>query len=347
MNYMKKKIIEIFKNNLEYVYYARSGIVYHTLDIEEIYYLTRKGWKYNNIDSVSPPVINVCDICDCSKIMQYENAQFNLSYYMFLKKMKENNNLENFINNIINTKNIYYKEFYYHISDGPILENSIRIKGIDERIYTLKIDLVRAFIKCDEYEYYVKAVKNMMNGAKKYAIESKNVEYDNIIDEFYKWLEEINKSINYNIEISKNKFNINKEAFDKIDYDLILLIPNGCYKYIDIFASKNNINKMFFQEIHADDPRRGEHVINKVELKNKKVLIIDSAFSGRTLLTAKRLVEEKGGNPIILGIYPKSRNILNMMDYALIGNKVYNREELKDEEDLFIKLYINNLKECK
>ena len=65
---MKKKIVEIFNDNLEYVYYARSGIVYHTRNSEEIYYLKNKGWKYNKIDSVSPPTITICDICDCEKL---------------------------------------------------------------------------------------------------------------------------------------------------------------------------------------------------------------------------------------------------------------------------------------
>lgn len=85
---MKKKIVEIFKNNLEYVYYARSGIIYYTNDIVEISYLIGKGWKYNNVDSVSPPTITVCDICDSTKIMEYCNAQFNLAYYLFIKDLK-------------------------------------------------------------------------------------------------------------------------------------------------------------------------------------------------------------------------------------------------------------------
>ena len=103
----------MFNNNLEYVYYARSGIVYHTTDVEEIHYLSNRGWKYNKIDSISPPTITICDICDCEKIMQYDNAQFNLAYFLFITRLKENNKLENFIKNILNRKNMYYKDFYY------------------------------------------------------------------------------------------------------------------------------------------------------------------------------------------------------------------------------------------
>lgn len=74
--------------------------------------------------------------------------------------------------------------------------------------------------------------------------------------------------------------------------------------------------------------------------------MIDSAFSGKTLQIAKKYIQEQGGVPIILGIYPKSRSILNMMDYALIMNKIYNVKGLKSEdEDMFIKLYLENLKE--
>ena len=147
---MKKKIIEIFKNNLEYVSYARTGILYDTNDVEEINYLCKKGWKYNMINSLSPPVAIICDICDCSKIMQYGNAQFNLAYFIFIKDLKRNNRLNNFIISILNNKSMYYKDFLYHISNGPILENSIRIKGIDKRIHTLKIDMVKEFLRNKE-----------------------------------------------------------------------------------------------------------------------------------------------------------------------------------------------------
>ncbi len=346
MNYMKKKIVEIFNDNLEYVYYARSGIIYHTTNLEEIYYLKNKGWKYNKIDSISPPTITICDICDCEKIMQYNNAQFNLAYFLFIIKLKENNKLENFIKNIINKKNIYYKDFYFHISNGPILENSIRIKGIDNRINTLKYDLVKEFIKNEEYKYYLDKVKSMMKNNSNYELQLINKTHTQKLKEYYKWLEKINKSINYDIKIQENIFKIDKKEISSINYDCILLIPNGCYKYIDVFASQENIDKIMFMEVHADDSNRGKHIINKIELKNKRVLLIDSAFSGKTLQIAKSYVQEQGGIPIVLGIYPKSRSILNMMDYALIMNRIYNVEALKSEdEDMFIKLYIENLKE--
>lgn len=346
MNYMKKKIVEIFNDNLEYVYYARSGIVYHTRNSEEIYYLKNKGWKYNKIDSVSPPTITICDICDCEKIMQYNNARFNLAYFLFIKKLKENNKLDNFIKNIINKKNIYYKDFHYHISDGPILENSVRIKGIDNRINTLKIDLVKEFIKDEQYQYYINQVKSMIKNNSNYELPLINDEQTQEIKEYYEWLDKINKSIDYDIKIQKNIFKIDTKELSNIKYDSILLIPNGCYKYIDVFVNHDNIEKIMFMEIHADNINRGNHVINQLELKNKKVLLIDSAFSGKTLQIAKKYIQEQGGVPIILGIYPKSRSILNMIDYALIMNKIYNVKGLKSEdEDMFIKLYLENLKE--
>ena len=346
MNCMKKKIVEIFNNNLEYVYYARSGIVYHTTDVEEIYYLSSRGWKYNKIDSISPPTITLCDICDCEKIMQYDNAQFNLAFYLFITRLKENNKLENFIRNVLNKKSIYYKDFYYHVSDGPILENSVRIKGIDNRINTLKIDLVKEFIKNEEYDYYIELVKMMMKNSPNIHLKLINKKKSKETNQYYEWLKEINKGIYYDIKIKENNFEIDIQKLKNINYDIILLIPNGCYKYIDVFANKDNISRIMFMEIHADNTSRRRHTINKEDLKNKKVLLIDSAFSGKTLQIAKRYVEEQGGTPIVLGIYPKSRSILNIMNYALIMNKIYKVEELKNEdEDMFIKLYIENLKE--
>lgn len=346
MNYMKKKIVEIFNNNLEYVYYARSGIIYYTYNSEEICYLRSKGWKYNGIDSISPPTIVICDICDCDKIMQYNNAQFNLAYFLFIKKLKDNRKLDNFIIDIINKKYMYYKDFYHHISEGPILENSIRIKGIDNRINTLKIDLVKEFIKNEQYEYYIDLVENLINKSSNKELPYINKNHNESIKEYYKWLKKINEGIYYDINIQENKFKINNEVLESLQYDCIMMIPKGSYKYIDIFANENNINKIMFYEIHADNPERGKHIINKIDLKNKKVLLIDSAFSGKTLQIAKRYIEQQGGIPIILGIYPKSRSILNLMDYALIMNKIYKVQDLKNEDiDMFVKIYIKNLKE--
>ena len=345
MNYMKKRIVEIFKNNLEYVYYARSGIVYHTNDVEAIAYLSNKGWKYNKIDSISPPVVTICDIVDCDKIMQYENVQFNLAYYLFLTKLKTNNKLENFIKGILCKKDIYYKDFYYHISNGPILENSIRIKGIDKRIETLKIDLAKSFIKSEQYSYYMGLVKDMMGDFEVVNLPLKEKRESNEVDKYYEWLTYINKFIYNNINILKNKFEINKEIIENLNYDVVLFIPNGGYKYLDIFVDNSNLKKVSFYKIHADNDNRGEHIINDLEGKNKKVLIIDSAFSGRTLQIAKQYIQRNGGVPIVLGIYPKSRNIINIMDYALIGNKIYSKENLQiNDENMFIDIYINNLK---
>lgn len=222
----------------------------------------------------------------------------------------------------------------------------MRIKGIDNRINTLKIDLVKEFIKDEQYQYYINQVKSMIKNNSNYELPLINDEQTQEIKEYYEWLDKINKSIDYDIKIQKNIFKIDTKELSNIKYDSILLIPNGCYKYIDVFVNHDNIEKIMFMEIHADNINRGNHVINQLELKNKKVLLIDSAFSGKTLQIAKKYIQEQGGVPIILGIYPKSRSILNMMDYALIMNKIYNVKGLKSEdEDMFIKLYLENLKE--
>ena len=210
----------------------------------------------------------------------------------------------------------------------------------------LKIDLVKEFIKDEQYQYYINQVKSMIKNNSNYELPLINDEQTQEIKEYYEWLDKINKSIDYDIKIQKNIFKIDTKELSNIKYDSILLIPNGCYKYIDVFVNHDNIEKIMFMEIHADNINRGNHVINQLELKNKKVLLIDSAFSGKTLQIAKKYIQEQGGVPIILGIYPKSRSILNMMDYALIMNKIYNVKGLKSEdEDMFIKLYLENLKE--
>lgn len=81
---------------------------------------------------------------------------------------------------------------------------------------------------------------------------------------YFNWLENLNKEIGYNIYIKRNIFEINQKALNNIEYDIMLFIPNGCYKYLDMFVNMENFSKIMFLEIHADNNKRGNHVINNM-----------------------------------------------------------------------------------
>ena len=146
----------------------------------------RKGFYLENfIDNIEIPILLNEKIENNKVEMIGEIDTLLLAEVTFIKKLKENNKLDNFIKNIINKKNIYYKDFHYHISDGPILENSVRIKGIDNRINTLKIDLVKEFIKDEHYQYYINQVKSMIKNNSNYELPLINDEQTQEIKEYY------------------------------------------------------------------------------------------------------------------------------------------------------------------
>lgn len=342
MKYMKIDIKTIFNKNIRFVEYSRSGVVYYTQDLDTLNELYRNGWKYNLCEKdfrVIPPSITVCDICECKKVEQYKNIILNLAYYKFLKSLIENGNLSNYVYSIISDNKIFYNNFYFHVSNGPILETEIKIEGSDKRIENLKRDMILKFIKCEKYNDLYNECKKII---KKNVLFSKENEQNESILNFYAKLIEKNSLIK-KINVSKQKYIIDMSILNVQDYDLILFIPFGCYKFINLFASNDNYKKMIFIEFHVDKDKPYIHRLFYQNMYGKKVLIIDSVYSGKTLLNAKALVEKEGGIPTLLGVYPKSKSVLNILDYALILDRVYDCKKLVDNMN-FEKIYVETFR---
>lgn len=343
MRYMRIDIREIFNKNIRFVEYSRSGVVYYTNELCELYELKLNGWKYNLCEKgfrIIPPSVTICDICECKKVEQYKNIILNLAYYLFLSNLIKNNRLSKFIDSIINENPLYYSNFSYHISTGPILETEIKLEGTDCRIETLKKHLLLSFLKTDDYNIlYSKCKCNIKNNV----MFEKKVENNSNVLNFYNDLIEKNLPLK-NININTQNYCIDTTVLNKVDYDLILFIPFGCYKFIGQFINMDNYQKAMFVELHIDKDKPCTHRFHFKNMKNKKVLIIDSVYSGKTLLQAKEMVIQNGGIPILLGVNPKSKNILNILDYALILNKIYDCSDISSNIN-FEKIYIKTFKE--
>lgn len=88
-------ICKIFKNNITYVEYARSGIGYYTQNLKYAKELVNNGWKYKTSKGfrLVPPEVSIVDLTDYRKAMCYQNLFFNYIYYIFLKKLLKQNRL--------------------------------------------------------------------------------------------------------------------------------------------------------------------------------------------------------------------------------------------------------------
>lgn len=347
---MKTKVKKIFNENITFADYGRSGVVYYTDDLDILYALVNQGWKYNiysNGYRIIPPTVTICDITDCKKIVQYGNTIFNYAYFLFLKQLVKTNKLKNFIDTAILKNSIYYKNFDYHISTGPIIEVELKIEGTDNRVERLKTDMVKEFLATKKYLYNYNYAKKMLKSNN--IPLKKEFEYQSLprsIQGFYNNIEHKNKVIKNGFKLPKYSYEVDLSIFDKIEYDILLFIPNGCYKYINLFVNEKNYRKVMFWEIHIDETKPTTHQSLKKDFKDKKVLIIDSIYSGKTLIYMKNKIKELGGNPILLGICPKNRRVIMLLDYVLILKKIYCTEVIKEKikiSDFFEQEYINQL----
>lgn len=344
MSYMKIDVQLIFQNNIKFVEYSRSGVVYYTESLDELYELKKLGWKFNACNAgyrIIPPSVTVCDITECKKIEQYKNIILNLAYFTFLKKLKEKHKLEDYICRVLKNNEVYYKNFSFHVSYSPILEAEIKIEGVDQRLYRLKEDMLVEFMNQDDYEYAYLLSKKQISINKMYIKEKEN---NPKILSFYETLMQKN-SIVKPVNIPFEHYQIDTSVLETLEYDIMLFIPYGCYKFINLFINKNNYQKVMFWEVHIDQSKPNIHKLYAKEIRGRRILILDSVYSGKTLLYIKKMIEKMGGIPIVLGIYPKSKSVINILDYVLLINKVYKTDELDlDDSKFFEHIYTNSCK---
>ena len=343
---MKIDAQQIFQNNVKFVEYSRSGVVYYTENLDELYELKKLGWNFNTCSAgyrVIPPSVTICDITECKKIEQYKNIILNLAYFNFLKKLKKKNKLEDYIYHVLRNNEVYYKNFSFHVSCSPILEAEIKIEGVDLRLYHLKEDMLVEFMNQEDYKDFYLLSKKQISKNKMYI---KKIENDPKILSFYETLIKKN-SIVRPIYISSEHYQIDTSILEDLEYDIMLFIPYGCYKFINLFMNKNNYQKVMFWEVHIDQSKPNIHKLYAKDICGRRILILDSVYSGKTVLYIKKVVEEMGGIPIILGIYPKSKSVINILDYVLLINKVYKKDELDLEDPKFFEhIYISSCKEA-
>lgn len=339
----------IFSENITFLDYVKSGVVYYTDNLDELYFLKNKGWKYSSCSKgfrVNPPACVICDISDCNKIYEYQNVIFNFAYYLFLKNLIKNSKLNNFIDFIISKNFIKYKDFKYHILCSPIVETEVKIEGSDKRIFDLKIDLCMEFIKSKDYpEIFNYAFKKI----KSYKLLNKKTFNNNNLSKnfqnFYNDLSNKTSLVKNGFTPLKNFYEIDDKILDHVNYDILLFMPSGCYKFLQLFVNEKNYDKVMFWDFHLDKMKNTTYKLYDKNIKNKKVLIIDSIYSGKTLEIAKRYVKKSGGIPITLGVFPKSKYSIKPLDYALIINKVYQVSDLHVNSDTFFEdIYVSSFK---
>ena len=345
------EVTNIFEKNITYVSYARSGVEYYTNDLIEVNELYNNGWTFNPYYDgfrMIPPEECIVDITNYQKALQYANLDFNLLYYDYLVSLVSKNRLNYFIDSIIQEKNIFYKNFKYLVSYGPILENEIRISGSDKRIKNLKMDMANKFANSNDYinlkysfEKEIKLKKRLVEHT--IALEKRSNKEQNFFNEINEKIKLIKNVNSYNEKIFEI---LNLEVIDFNKIDVILFIPFGCFKYLSSFVNPKIIDKIMFLEVHIEKTKGNSFELFKKTIKGKNVLIIDNMYSGKTIKKTKEIIDKEGGNSIVLGLNPKNKNNIINSDYVMILNTILKSDTLNLKEKSFFRdMYIEILKE--
>lgn len=318
---------ELFRKNIKFVQYGRSGSVLITSSQKIANELCKKGWnlyKTNKTFRLNPPSINLVDISDISKINQYYNPLFNYALYKYLKKKLEKNNLNIFIDKVISEHKLLFKNFDYHVSVGPILNFAIKIEGSDNQIYKLQRLIIETILNDEQFQ---KIQKEIISTSPNNCLSQKAPLKEDNIEIYNKMC--LNFKQNMSLKLGDFVYLIDTGIIDFNNYDVVLLILNGCFKFLQYFNIKSFVNKIVFWEIHIDKNKGEDKILDTEILKNKRILVIDSIYSGATINYIKNLLCSISNSVDVLGIFPKSEGIFNLCDYVLVGNKIFRSDDLK------------------
>ena len=130
---------------------------------------------------------------------------------------------------------------------------------------------------------------------------------------------------NYKCKNKSFQVDFSQIELDKFDYFIFIL--NGCFKIMPYFDLNKYKSKIIFWEVHMDATKGANNFGDLEELKNKSVLVIDSIYSGKTMLYIKKVLKDITNKIDILGVFPKSDSVANICDYILVLNKVIKKTE--------------------
>lgn len=323
---------------------GRAMAAYKTKNQDEVKEKKELGWTATLIDKAQTyylrsPDTWLVDLSDFFKVNYYGNPVINLAYYLFLTNKYQNNSLNDYINYIMSKKPIYYKNFQYVVVFGIVLETEVRLLGSDMRLNSLKKDIFKDFYTSVYYkQFYSRAVKLFKNKTNFEKMFSKEKVQNQLAYKLFCSKVENAESLNFNWA------QIDGLAQKLPEYDYLILIPKSGYKYMSSVVTEDNYDKILFWEIHANTSIRSQKKIN-LNLKGKRVLIIDNIYSGKTMSIITKLVEDKGGKPITVGLFPKSFHSMHGLDYFVFYNKMFKVDEFVYNKKWAINNYVNILSE--
>jgi hypothetical protein len=322
------------KNYLSEGDYKRSQIRILTNNLDLIANKISLGWSFYMHERgflLIAPEKWIVDLSEPFKASFYTNSlNTNFAYYNFIKDQIKKGLLQKKIHNILGSKsNIFF------LSKGPALETEIRIILNDKKIGDVisKI-LFTSFFEDNSYKDYIGRADHFLGRTRKLKIQR------------CKSINSYPKKIRYLFREIKNNYsliNVSKKDLFSYDYapeiskqidkefesaDVFIFIPWGCFKYLSSIITERMVDRTMFWEIHFSKHNRHTHRFRHKNLKGKKVIILDKAYTGSTIDKLAKLVKKEGGYPIKVALFPKSILALKRADYIVFLDKLIKVSEI-------------------
>jgi hypothetical protein len=331
-----------FDNLIFDLNYKRNIVGFETNNLKVLEEKYNLGWSIyikNHAFFVRAPEDVIVDLSDIFKIIKIGSPIDNLVFYDLINDFIANGKLNDLVNFILKKNNL--KDFSFIIPKGDFFETQFRMIGSDLRIKQITKLLLKEFKKDKKTwnKYYKKSLSFLNSNRISYKdFFKKNVVYHNSVQDI-NIRNLIEKFQLFRIQFKKFKYGsylrnfLISGLFKKLpEANFYVLVPNGCFYFLPEFLeSKNRLKYTVFIKLHLDD-KEPYLIYPDIDLiknfKNKKILIIDTVFSGNTLNKLYYFIKNHGGTPIKMAVFPKSKIAIEQSNYILFVNKIIESNNL-------------------
>lgn len=302
--------------------HGRTGVYMKTHENDVAEQQLSRGWICEQINGgfwLRAPDISLVDITEPSRIYQMgEDDKKVFSTFQMLRDLRESSDLREYIRGIVVQGKEKYEGFQFYVSEGEVLEGEVRIGGSDSRVNALKHDILTTTVEHPSWKRYKEQADQFLGPTRKVKLSQFDVsQLSEKTATFFTGIQAL-KAMKYPRSEPIGTTVIENVIQQLPEFDVMILIPTGCFRYLTTFLHEKLLDKLMVWEIHYDPNRQETYKLVNKKIENKRCLIIDKAYTGKTLERAAGMVLEEGGAPIRLGLFPKSRLAVDNLEYVML-----------------------------
>ena len=317
--------------------HGRTQTMKRAQSIRENNKLNKLGWIKLDGSWYRGPDTWLVDLADYLKVQKYGDPVTNLAYFQFIKDLVDNDCFNQYVADVIKHDE-YYREFDCALSTGNVLETEYRLFGTDKRLYPLKDKIFEIFNNssdCNNYkkkaQLFLGKTKSLPQNIIECQVLNKNIK--KVFDEIQNIYAAKGDNIKFNPQLIPN---ISAEL---PAHDSMVLVPKGCFRYFVSLVNENNCKNVNFLELHTGKKDSRYLQYFKEQLRGKRVIVADTAYTGDTINEVSKSITNNGGLPIKVGLFPKNRAVIKKLDHFVFGDKVFKSQDAKNGKDWYLQQY--------